>query len=152
MSDASLDTPRPLDRLLRPRSVALIGASADRRAFGGFVQGNLDRLGWDGSLHLVSRSSESINNRPCVKTIDQLPEGIDVAVLAIPEAGVQEAVAQLAERRCHAAVLFASGYGETGDEGRAKQAALMHAAGAMAVVGPNCMGYTNFAQRLALTF
>jgi len=146
------DAPRPLDRLFRPRSIAIVGASADPRSFGGFVLGNLERFGYDGALHLVSRSSDAINGRPCVKTVDQLPEDVDLAVLAIPEAGVLEAVTTLAARRCHAAVLFASGYAETGDEGRARQQQLMAAAGAMAIVGPNCMGYTNFAAGLPLTF
>ncbi len=144
--------PRPLERLLRPRSIAIIGASADPRAFGGFVQTNLERAGYAGTLHLVSRSSAEINGRPCVKTVAELPEGVDVAVLAIPEAGVLEAVQQLAARGCHAAVLFASGYAETGDEGRARQEAVARAAGAMAIVGPNCMGYTNFENGVALTF
>lgn len=143
---------RPLNRLLRPRSIALIGASADPRSFGGFVQANLDGFGFEGAVHLVSRSSAEIRGRACVKTIGELPEDIDVAVLAIPEAGVLEAVASLAARRCHAAVLFASGYAEAGDEGRAKQQALLDAAGTMALVGPNCMGYTDYAARIALTF
>jgi acyl-CoA synthetase (NDP forming) len=149
---ASLAAARPLVRLLQPRSVAIVGASADPRSFGGFVQGNLRRAGYAGALHLVSRSSEAIDGVPCVKSIDALPEDIDVAVLAIPEAGVLDAVRELAQRRCHAAVLFASGYAETGDEGRAKQHVVAEAAGAMAIVGPNCMGYTNFDNGLALTF
>ena len=107
----------PVDRILRPRSIAIVGASADPRSFGGFVQGNLDRFGYEGALHLVSRSSDEIQGRPCVKSIDALPEGIDLAVLAIPESGVMEAVKALAARRCHAAVLFASGYAEAGEEG-----------------------------------
>jgi len=143
---------RPLDRLLRPRSIAIVGASADPRAFGGFVQANLERAGYAGALHLVSRSSASINGRPCVKTVAELPQGLDVAVLAIPETGVLEAVQQLAARACHAAVLFASGYAETGEAGRASQHAVTQAAGAMALVGPNCMGYTNFELGVALTF
>ncbi len=145
-------TPRLLDRLLRPRSIAIVGASADPRSFGGFVQGNLDAGGYDGALHLVSRSSDEIRGRPCVRSVADLPEGIDVAVLAIPEAGVCDAVRELAARRCHAAVLFASGYAETGDEGRARQDTLVAAAGDMALVGPNCMGYTNFEAGVALTF
>jgi len=142
----------PMDAILNPTSVAIVGASADRRAFGGFVLGNLLRFGWQGDLHLVSRSSTEIEGRPCVPTVDDLPHGVDVAVLAIPEAGVLDAVRTLAARGCQAAVLFASGYAETGDEGRARQLALQQAAGAMALIGPNCMGYTNFEARLALTF
>lgn len=88
----------PVTRLLRPSSVAIVGASSDPRSFGGFVQSNLDRLEFTGTVHLVSRSSAEINGRPCVKTLDALPEGIDVAVLAIPESGVLDAVAALAAR------------------------------------------------------
>lgn len=144
----------PVDRIVRPRSIAIVGASADPRSFGGFVQGNLDRFGYDGALHLVSRSSDEIQGRPCVKTIDALPEGIDLAVLAIPEAGVLDAVKALAARHCHAAVLFASGYAEAGEEGQARQQALAEAARAAGIllVGPNCMGFTNLAAGVPVTF
>ena len=49
-----------LDRIVRPRSIAIVGASADPRAFGGFVQANLEGFGFEGQLHLVSRSSPEI--------------------------------------------------------------------------------------------
>jgi acyl-CoA synthetase (NDP forming) len=141
-------------RILRPRSVAIVGASADPRSFGGFVQGNLERFGYDGSLHLVSRSSTDINGRACIKVVDDLPEGIDLAVLAIPESGVLEAVRALAERRCHAAVLFASGYAEAGVEGQAKQTELAQVAQetGLVLVGPNCMGFSNLAAGVPITF
>lgn len=150
---ASADTVS-MDRILRPRAIAVVGASADPRSFGGFVQGNLERYGYAGDLHLVSRSSTEINGRPCVKTIDELPMGIDLAVLAIPEAGVLEAVKSLAARQCHAAVLFASGYAEAGEEGQAKQAELARVAreAGMALVGPNCMGFSNLAAGVPVTF
>lgn len=143
-----------MDRILRPRAIAIVGASADPRSFGGFVQGNLERYGYSGDLHLVSRSSTEINGRPCVKTIDELPMGIDLAVLAIPEAGVLDAVKSLAARQCHAAVLFASGYAEAGEEGQAKQAELAGVAreAGMALVGPNCMGFSNLAAGVPVTF
>ncbi len=144
----------PVDRIFKPRSIVIVGASADPRSFGGFVQANLERFGYDGALHLVSRSSDEINGRPCVKAIDQLPEGIDLAVLAIPEAGVLDAVKGLAARGCHAAVLFASGYAEAGEEGQAKQAELARAAAEAGIllVGPNCMGFTNLAAGVPVTF
>ena len=147
-------TAQPVHRILCPRSIVIVGASADARSFGGFVQGNLERWGYDGAMHLVSRSSSEINGRPCVKTIDELPEGIDLAVLAIPEGGVLDAVRQLAGQRCHAAVLFASGYAEAGAEGQAKQQALAEAARAAGIllVGPNCMGFTNLAAGVPVTF
>ncbi|MBO9649356.1 MAG: acetate--CoA ligase family protein [Variovorax sp.] len=143
-----------LQHVLTPRSIAIVGASADPRSFGGFVQGNLERFGYEGALHLVSRGSVEINGRACVKSVDELPEGIDLAVLAIPEAGVLDAVRALAARRCHAAVLFASGYAEAGEEGQARQEALAQVAqeAGIVLVGPNCMGFTNLAAGVPVTF
>lgn len=157
MAHSNPDTAAVLSRMstiLKPRSIALVGASADPRSFGGFVQGNLERYGYSGQLHLVSRSSSEINGRPCVKTIDELPEGIDLAVLAIPEAGVIDAIRALAQRRCQAAVLFASGYAEAGEEGQAKQLELARVAqqAGIALVGPNCMGFSNLADGVPVTF
>ncbi|UIF89874.1 acetate--CoA ligase family protein [Cupriavidus sp. UYPR2.512] len=140
--------------VLRPASVAIVGASADPRSFGGFVLANLERFGYAGAIHLVSRSSAEINGRTCVKTVDELPAGIDLAVLAIPEAGVLDAVRSLAAKGTKAAVLFASGYAETGDAGRERQDQLAAAArdAGMALLGPNCMGFTNFEGNVPVTF
>ena len=85
-------TPVAVGRLLQPKSIAIVGASSDPRSFGGFVLGNLERFSYAGAVHLVSRGSAEINGRPCVKTVDELPDDVDVAVLAIPEAGVLDAV------------------------------------------------------------
>ncbi|HUG24443.1 acetate--CoA ligase family protein [Piscinibacter sp.] len=146
--------PAPVDRLLKPTSIAIVGASADPRSFGGFVLGNLERFGYTGAIHLVSRSSSEINGRPCVKTIDELPEGIDVAVLAIPEAGVLDAVRACGARRVASAVIYASGYSEAGDDGRVKQQQLADAAreAKLLLLGPNCMGFTHFEAGIPLTF
>lgn len=152
-STASADV-RSMSRILSPQSIVIVGASADPRSFGGFVQGNLDRFGYAGDLHLVSRSSVEIQGRPCVKQIHELPMGIDLAVLAIPQDGVLEAVKSLAQRQCHAAVLFASGYAEAGEEGQARQAELARVAQAagIALIGPNCMGFSNLAAGIPITF
>ncbi len=148
------DSPRPLGALLRPGSIAIVGASADPRSFGGFVLDNLERFGFRGALHLVSRNSTEIRGRTCLETVEELPEGIDLAVLAIPQAGVLQAVRGLAARHCQSAVLFASGYAESGDAGRTLQddlAATARAAG-MLLLGPNCMGLTNYQHAVPLTF
>jgi len=145
---------RSVERVLKPESIAIIGASADPRSFGNFVLQNLDRFGYTGEIHLVSRSSSEISGHACVGNVEALPEGIDLAVLCIPEAGVLDTVRALGEKRTGAAVIFASGYSEAGDEGRAKQQALSDAANAsgMALIGPNCMGFTNFEAGVPVTF
>jgi acyl-CoA synthetase (NDP forming) len=144
----------PATRLLNPRSIAVVGASADPRSFGGFVLANLERFGYAGDIHLVSRSSTEINGRPCVSAIGALPAGIDLAVLAIPEAGVLDAISACGARGVFAAVIFASGYAENGEEGRQRQQQLVDAANEAGVLllGPNCMGYTNFEAGVPVTF
>lgn len=146
--------PRNLSRVLDAQSIVVVGASADPRSFGGFVLRNLEQFGFGGAIHLVSRGSTEINGRACVATIAELPLGLDLAVLAIPEAGVLDAVRQLGQRQVSAAVLFASGYAETGEKGAAKQALLAQEAAACGVmlIGPNCMGFTSFSARLPVTF
>jgi acyl-CoA synthetase (NDP forming) len=73
------------DRLMRPRSVAIVGASAEPDSIGGAVLANLDRCGYRGDIHLVSRRVTEINGRRCVGAIDELPEHIDAAVLVVPQ-------------------------------------------------------------------
>jgi len=86
-----------LTRLLRPRSVAIVGISAP--SLGATVLDNLQRIGFAGDIHLVSRSNREIGGRRCVGTIDELPESIDAAVLAVPRQAVVDAVAACVRRR-----------------------------------------------------
>src|SRR5262245_59565012 len=143
-----------LERLLRPRSVAIVGASAEPGSIGGAVLGNLERCGYRGDIHLISRRSKAINGRPCLPSIDDLPDGVDAAVLVVPQQAVVEAVAACGCRHIGAAVVFASGFAEVDAGGRAEQDRLLQTARAAAVrlLGPNCIGFTNFADGVALTF
>jgi acetate---CoA ligase (ADP-forming) len=143
-----------LDRLMRPDSVAIVGASAEPGAIGTAVLGNLERCGYRGAIHLVSRRAKEINGRPCVATIDDLPDGIDAAVLVVPQQGVVEAIAACGRRRIGGAVVFASGFAEVDEAGRAEQERLRQTAcdGGVRVLGPNCIGFTNFSDGVALTF
>jgi len=142
------------DRLLRPRSVAIVGASDKPGALGASVLGNLERQGFDGDIHLVNPKRAEIGGRRCVATVDDLPEGIDVAVLAIPRAGVLDVIRGLAGRHVGAAIVFSAGFAEDGPQGLADQQeiARIAAEAGMIVEGPNCLGLVNFRDRIALTF
>lgn len=143
-----------LERLLRPRSVAIVGASATPGALGASVLANLLRLGFAGDIHLVNPNRTEIGARPCLKSIEELPPGVDAAVLAIPRAGVLEAVDSLARRGVGAAVIFSAGFAEGGDEGRAQQRQLAETAKKHGILieGPNCLGLVNHVDGVALTF
>ena len=146
--------PRALDRLLRPNSVAIVGASDKPGALGAAVLANLERQGFAGDIHLVNPKREAIGGRACVPTVAALPEGVDVAVLAIPRAGVVETMRALGERRAGAAVIFSAGFAEGGEAGLAEQREIARIAdeAGMVVEGPNCLGLVNFVDGVPLTF
>lgn len=143
-----------LSRLLRPRSVAIVGVSPEPGHPGSTVLANLERCRFEGPIHLVSRSRAEFNGRACVPSIDDLPHGVDVAVLVVPQSVVTDATAALGRRGVGAAIVFASGYAEVGEAGRAEQEKLTAAAHAanVAVLGPNCIGMCSFEVGAALTF
>ncbi len=143
-----------IDRLLRPRSIAIVGAQPEPTSIGGGVLANLEAFGYSGAIHLVSRSKDEIRGRPCVKAIGDLPAGVDVAVLIVPQAAILESVRACAERGIGAVVVFASGFAEAGEEGRLQQEELARLCGEakIALLGPNCMGYTNYPDGIPLTF
>jgi acyl-CoA synthetase (NDP forming) len=143
-----------IDRLLRPRSIAIVGAQPEPTSIGGGVLGNLEAFGYSGAIHLVSRSKDEIRGRPCVKAIGDLPMGIDVAVLIVPQAAILESVRACAERGIGGIVVFASGFAEAGEEGRLQQDELARLCSEanIALLGPNCMGYTNYPDGIPLTF
>src|SRR5215813_12394341 len=101
--------PAAVARLLKPRSVAIVGASDDPRSIGGNVLGNLKRAGFAGDLHLVSRSKAEIGGHPCVTSIDDLPPGVDAIVLVLPQEAVLDAIGACGRRQVNGAIVFASG-------------------------------------------
>ncbi len=143
-----------LSRLLRPRSIAIAGASSDPATMGGVLLANCGRFGFKGDLHLISPTRDEIDGRPCRRSVDDLPHGVDALVLNIPRVAILPALEAAARRGVAGAVVFASGFAEGGEEGRREQeaiAALCREAG-IALLGPNCMGYVNYADNAALTF
>ena len=121
---------------------------------GGAMLANFEEWQVGADIHLVSRSQTQINGRPCVTTIDELPSGIDLVLLLVPEAAVIDAVRACVRRDAGGAVVFAAGFAEVGPEGRAKQLELssIARAGGLALAGPNCIGITNYVDGLPLTF
>jgi acyl-CoA synthetase (NDP forming) len=157
MFDAPPEAPikaMPLERLLRPRSVAIVGASATPGALGASVLGNLERNGFAGDIHLINPKRDEIGARPCLKSVRDLPLGVDVAVLAIPRAAVVDTIKALAGREVGAAVIFSAGFAEGGEAGLAEQQEIARIArqAGMVIEGPNCLGMVNYIDRIPLTF
>jgi acyl-CoA synthetase (NDP forming) len=143
-----------LERLLRPRSVAVVGASDKPGALGTTLLSNLDANGFAGAVYPINPKRETLGGRTCLPGIEALPEGVDAAVLAIPRAGVLDAVKALAARKVGGVVIFAAGFAEGGPEGLAEQREIARIAreAGMVVEGPNCLGLVNYVDRIPLTF
>lgn len=158
MTSASPDSHRvsrkAIERLLHPRSVAIVGASDVTESIGGAPIALIDRFGYVGDVYCVSRTRTQINGRPCIDSIESLPYGVDAVILAIPRSGVLEAVAAAGRRGVGGAVVFSSGYAEADSNGAAQQSELAAAAMKydLALAGPNCLGLINFTESIPLTF
>jgi len=125
---------------MRPAHVAIVGASPG--SIGADALANLERFAFPGPIHLVSRTMPEVNGRPCVANIDDLPRGIDVALLCVPRDAVIDSVDACVRRGVGAAIVFASGFAETGEAGLADQHALARIAQdrGIAIWGPTASG------------
>ena len=155
MKSREESTLRPLlAHLLSPRSVAIIGASPTPGSFGATILDNLERAGYDGSIHLINPRRSEILGRPCLASISDLPPDVDCAVLAIPRTGVLDAIQACADRSVGSVIIFSAGFSESGEQGRVEQEEIARIAGEfnMAILGPNCLGMVNYIDGTPLTF
>ena len=142
--------PKAVAKFLRPRSVAIIGISTRAGSAGQVILQSLKVNKFQGDIHLVGRSTEPIDGRPVLKSPQELPEGVDLAVFTLPAAGVREAVEACARRKIGSAMVFAAGFAETGEQQLQDEVAKTARDGGLAIVGPNCLGYTNNVDGLML--
>jgi acyl-CoA synthetase (NDP forming) len=140
--------------MLRPHSIAVVGASPSPDALGAQLLANLERFDYRGDIHLVSATRAEINGRSCVNSAAALPEGVDCAALAIPRGGILDAVKGCGQRGVGGVVIYAAGFAEAGAEGAELQAEVARIARhhGMAIAGPNCLGHINYVDAIPLTF
>ena len=147
-------TNQQIDRLLRPKSVAVVGASDRTGALGATLLNNLVQYEFAGDIYPVNPKRDELLGLKVYHSVEELPEGIDCAVLAIPRPFVLDTVRQLAARKCGAVVIYSAGFSEAGEEGMRDQLELAAIAAehGMVIEGPNCLGCTNYVARVPLTF
>ncbi|HPU51176.1 MAG TPA: acetate--CoA ligase family protein [Burkholderiaceae bacterium] len=138
-------------RLLQPRSVAIIGASADPTKTTGRPVAYLQKHGYAGQILPVNPRAERIGDLPCYADIASLPVVPDVGIVLLAADRAHLAVRELAARGAAAAIVLASGYSETGEAGARRQRELHEAAGAMRILGPNTIGLVNLTDRIVLS-
>lgn len=131
-----------LDSVLRPRSLAVVGASPEPGTIGGAVFRKLVEGGYAGDLYAVNRRGRNVLGHHCFASVDEIPGELEAAVLAVPAAQCLSVARMCAARGVRALVVLAAGFAETGAEGLALQRELLATcrAGRMRLVGPNCLG------------
>ncbi len=133
---------RGLDKLLRPASIAIIGASDEPSRIGGRPLAYLLAAGFHGPLYPVNSKRQTVQGLTAYPTIADVPGPVDLAVIAVAAEQAVDAVRDCAARGVGAAVIFTAGFAEVGAAGSALQdriAAIARASG-MRVLGPNCLG------------
>jgi len=136
-------TIRNLDRVLAPRRIAVIGASARPRAVGHLVLANMRAAGFTGTLMPVNPREAEIEGMRAFPDVESLPEDPDLAIIATPPDTVPGLIAQLARRGCAGAVVITAGFGEGDSEtGMKLRHAMLEAARptTLRIIGPNCLG------------
>ena len=135
-------TIRNLDRLFKPSSIALIGASRRARAVGQVVARNLFNAGFDGPIMPVNPRERSIEGVLAYSSVADLPVVPDLAVIATPPQSVPGLIRALGERGTKAAVVITAGFAELGEEGCRLQQDVLDAAKPhlLRIIGPNCLG------------
>jgi acyl-CoA synthetase (NDP forming)/GNAT superfamily N-acetyltransferase len=143
-----------MQRLLQPRSVAVVGASERPHSVGTAVLHNLVEAGFPGAIFPVNRSAALVQGLATWRTVRDLPQGIDLVVAAVPAEQVLAVAADCADLRAGALLVLSAGFADVGAEGAERQRQLLElvATAGIRLVGPNCLGLLNTSRRLAATF
>ncbi|MFZ4709625.1 MAG: acetate--CoA ligase family protein, partial [Zwartia sp.] len=132
-------------------TVAVIGASADIAKTAGRPVAYLLKHGFSGVVYPVNPKATEICGLPCYPDIASLPTVPDVGIVLLGAERAHQAVKELAQIGCAAAIVLASGYTEVGEEGAKRQAELIAAAGSMRILGPNTIGLVNITDQIVLS-
>ena len=143
-----------IERLINPRSIAIVGASPDVTKLNGRPLHYLIRDGYQGELYPVNPRHTDINGVPCYPSVESLPQAPDLAVVAVAAIRVPETIAALGRLGTPVALVFASGFSEVGAEGAALERTLMATARehGIRICGPNNLGLINAFKGITATF
>src|SRR3954469_20198281 len=136
---------RSVQRLLTPRSIAVIGASTQEGSIGHQVFQNVLTGGFQGPVYPVHPSALHVSSVRAFRSVLEIPDEVDLAVVVVPAAEVPAVVEQCGRKRVGGLVIISAGFAEAGPEGALAERALVEQARrlGMRVIGPNCMGVVN---------
>jgi len=143
-----------LDPIFKPKSIAVIGASNHRTKWGFRMINRPLRTGYRGAVYPVNRQGEQINHLPSYKSILDIPEAVDLAVITLPAPQIPGVMKECVDKGVKGVVLITAGFAEVGREGKILEDKVVSIArkGGIRFVGPNCMGIWSRAGMLSLSF
>jgi acetyltransferase len=138
-------TLRSLDAVLRPRSVAVIGASRREQSIGYEILRNLILYGFSGAVYPVNPRSPVVHSMRSYRRLDEIRDRVDLAIIVVPSDKVLSAIDQCGRKGVRGVVTITAGFKEIGEEGARLEAKLARKVKqyGMRMVGPNCMGVIN---------
>ncbi|KAB7660266.1 acetate--CoA ligase family protein [Sutterella seckii] len=141
-----------LDSILKPRAVAVVGASTRPHTIGSDLLKRLIEFGFKGGIYPVNPKGGEIEGLRAYKTVADLPDGVDLAVIVVNASRVLEAVDECHAKGIKGLVVISAGFKETGAEGAKLELELLERVRAhgMRMVGPNCLGVVNTNPEISL--
>lgn len=131
-----------LEFMLNPRSIAVIGASSDEKKNSGRLFKYIVKHGYRGRLYPVNPNAAEIKGYPCYPTVSAIPDQVDLACLIVPAKLIPEAIQDCVNKGVKAAIVYASGFSETGLKGKKLEEQIVAIArkGGLRIAGPNTVG------------
>jgi acetyltransferase len=143
-----------LDRIFKPKSIALVGASDEEGSIGYILLKNLTELGYTGRLYPVNINKSEILGLKVYKTVEDLPELTDLAIIATPAKTVPDIIEQCGRTGIQGIIIISAGFKEIGEEGKALEDKILEIKKTcnLRIIGPNCLGIINADLGLNATF
>ena len=141
-----------IERIFAARSIAVVGASRRQDSIGQAMVRNLVLGDYQGSVYAVNSQAEAVSGLPAYKTVQDVPDDVDLAIVAVPSESVTDVVLDCAAKGVHGLIVISAGFAEEGSEGRRRQRALVNLSRSygLRLIGPNCLGVINTAPDLQL--
>jgi len=143
-----------IEKLLKPKSIVVVGASSKVSRVGGRLYNNLVHHGYEGDIYLVNPKHQAIGDMKCYAGVSDIPHPVDVMLVAVPANAVLAVLEEAGTANIKHAIIYSSGFSEVGEQGRLKQDRLKEIAEqfGISVCGPNCVGIINFQDQIAMSF
>ncbi len=143
---------KQMNRIMKPKAVAVIGASAENGKIGNSVMKNLINGGYQGAIYPIHPNAEAIMGKKAYKSVKDVPGEIDIAVFAIPAKFVAQALIEVGEKKIAGAILIPSGFAETGNVAGQNELIAIGQKYGVRLMGPNIYGFYYTPSNLCATF